>query len=395
MAADTWTLPDAPPTAPPSPPTASTPPPIPRAVPPRGGAPESEPRANPDRGVPRSGRARTIVAILALVAVAGGAGGLVGASVAGDRATPDAAATGAGRDAAADHSRDGQLDVAAVLDAVAGAVADIQATGRGRAGQGTGIVYSAEGLVLTNAHVVEGASEVTVTTTGDRQARRATVVGTDADNDVAVLRLEDTEGLIVATLGRSADTRVGEDVVAIGNALGLRGDPSVTRGIVSALDRNIGNLTGVLQTDAAINSGNSGGPLVNAAAQVIGINTAIAVQSNAQNIGFAIPIDRAKAIADRLVRGEDPSPVAFLGVATRDNTAGTTGATIAEVTPDSPAAAAGLRPGDVVVAVGDDTVSGAASLSRLVAERAPGSAVELTIVRDGDERKVTATLGRR
>ena len=170
---------------------------------------------------------------------------------------------------------------------------------------------------------------------------------------------------------------------------------------MSALDRSIGDLAGLLQTDAAINSGNSGGPLVNAAGQVIGINTAIAVQSNAQNIGFAIPIDRAKAIADRLVGGEDASPVAFLGVTTRDNTAGTTGATIEEVTAGSPADAAGLRPGDVVVAVDDRTVSGAASLSRLIGEQPPGSrsssrsSAAATSGRFGDARPaLAATAGR-
>ena len=372
--------------------------------------PPTEPLPSPPPGVepveptppaaagPRSGRGgwlRRSAGLLALVLVAGGAGGIVGASMTGDEDGPAGGSSSTVTPLVAPGGTQNGLDVAAVLDAVEGAVADIQATGRRQAGQGTGIVYSADGLVLTNAHVVEGATEVTVTTTGDRQPRRASVVGTDPDNDIAVLRLERTEGLVVAQLGRSAETEVGDDVVAIGNALGLRGDPSVTRGIVSALDRSIGELTGLLQTDAAINSGNSGGPLVNAAGQVIGVNTAIAVQSNAQNIGFAIPIDRAKAIAGRLVGGEVAAPVAFLGVTTTDNTSGTTGATIAEVTEGSPAADAGLRAGDVIVAVEDETVSGAASLGRLIGEHAPGSKVGLTVVREGREQKVVATLGQR
>ena len=386
MTADTtWMLPDAPPTSPPLAPPLAEPPAEP-AIP-------SPTLGTPDEGRRSSAGIRKLLGLLAVITVAGAAGGVVGASVASDgRDAPRAAAVTAVAGAGGSGN---DLDVAAVLESVEGAVADIQAAGGRQAGQGTGIVYHADGLVLTNAHVVDGATDVTVTTTGDRQPRRATIVGTDPDNDVAVLRLEDTDGLVVATLGRSSDTEVGEDVVAIGNALGLRGDPSVTRGIVSALDRSIGPLTGMLQTDAAINSGNSGGPLVNAAGEVIGINTAIAVQSNAQNIGFAIPIDRAKSIADRLVGGAEASPAGFLGVATTDNTAGTVGATIAEVTADSPAARAGLRPGDVIVAVGDQTVSGAASLSRLVGDHAPGSQVELTVVRDGDERTVVATLGRR
>ena len=396
--ADTTTWPPA--DSPPTEPLPPVPPTEPPAAPPHERpevAPETGRVRRRDRG---AGRLRRAAGLVALVGVAGATGGLVGASVAGDDGGRGGREDGSGSAAVttplvSPGGGTAPLDVAAVLDAVEGAVADIQATGPRQAGQGTGIVYRADGLVLTNAHVVEGATRVTVTTTGDRQARDATVVGTDPDNDIAVLRVTDTDGLVVAQLGRSADTRVGEDVVAIGNALGLRGDPSVTRGIVSALDRTIGDLTGLLQTDAAINSGNSGGPLVNAAGQVIGINTAIAVQNNAQNIGFAIPIDRAKAIAERLVGGQASSPVAFLGVSTTDNTVGTTGATIASVAAGSPAEQAGLRAGDVVVAVDDDRVAGAASLSRLIGEREPGSTVALTIVRDGDERALEATLGQK
>jgi putative serine protease PepD len=343
-----------------------------------------------------------LAGVVALVLLAGGTGGAVGAKVATDRAVDDASAT-AGTSASTAGatplvSPGGSapaLDVAAVLNAVEGAVADIQSTGPGFSGQGSGVVYRADGLVLTNAHVVDGATRVTVTTTGDRQARAATVVGVDTDKDVAVLRLSNTDGLDVAALGQSSSLRVGEDVVAIGNALGLRGDPSVTRGIVSALDRSLGELTGLIQTDAAINSGNSGGPLVNAAGQVIGINTAIAVSNNAQNIGFAIPIDEAKAVADRLVSGSSSTPVAFLGVSTMDNTSGTTGAVVAEVSAGSPAATAGIQPGDVIVAVDGRSVAGAGSLSTLVGNHQVGDVVKVTIVRGGQEQALSATLGRR
>ena len=149
---------------------------------------------------------------------------------------------------------------------------------------------------------MDGASRVTVATAGSSKALSATVIGADEGHDVALLKLDNASGLPAAELGRSSDVKVGEDVVAIGNALGLRGDPTVTRGIVSALNRTVENLTGMIQTDAAINPGNSGGPLVNSAGQVIGINTAVAADG-AQNIGFAIPIDKAKALADRLKTG--------------------------------------------------------------------------------------------
>ena len=280
-------LPDSPPTAPLVDPPVTTP---------EGAGPPPAARAGCGR---RSRRAAIVAAALALTLVAGAAGGAVGSGLSGgdDRAAPAAPlAVAAGAGAAA-------LDVAALLAAVERAVVDIQARGARTAGQGSGVVYRDDGLVLTNAHVVAGANTVTVTTPVDRQARSAVVVGSDAARDIAVLRVEDTSGLVVAQLGSSEDVRVGQDVVAIGNALGLRGDPSVTRGIVSALDRSIGHLSGLLQTDAAINSGNSGGPLVDGAGRVIGINTAIAVESDAQNIGFAIPIDDARSVADRIVSG--------------------------------------------------------------------------------------------
>jgi putative serine protease PepD len=173
-------------------------------------------------------------------------------------------------------------------------------------GAGTGIVLE-EGLVLTNAHVVGGADAVTVTG-ADGRVRRATIVAGDASSDIAVLRVEDATGLVPATLGSDDDVAVGDDVVAIGNALALEGGLTVTRGIVSALDRSIetatGTLEGLVQTDAAISSGNSGGALVNAVGQVIGVNTAVASSGGpvtASNIGFAISIDHAMATVDRLL----------------------------------------------------------------------------------------------
>jgi putative serine protease PepD len=174
-------------------------------------------------------------------------------------------------------------------------------------GAGTGVIIDDKGHILTNAHVVAGASEVTVMVNG--AARSATVVGAATESDIAVLRLDDPSGITPAMLASTtAAVAVGDPVVAIGNALALEGSPTVTQGIVSALGRSIeterGTLSGLLQTDAAISSGNSGGPLVDAAGEVIGINTAVAASGNgvsASNIGFVIPIDQALDVARHLL----------------------------------------------------------------------------------------------
>jgi S1-C subfamily serine protease len=173
-------------------------------------------------------------------------------------------------------------------------------------GAATGIIISADGLVLTNAHVVADATSITVTLPGATKASQASLVGSDTTADVAVLRVRGVSGLAPAPLGDSGSVRVGDDVIAIGNALALEGGLTVTRGIVSAVNRSIetdsGTLDGLIQTDSAISSGNSGGPLVNASGQVIGMDTAIATSSisnTAENIGFAIPIAAAMTVATR------------------------------------------------------------------------------------------------
>ncbi len=208
------------------------------------------------------------------------------------------------------------IDVAAVLDAVEPSVVSIDTvieSGRGPfqsqgQGAGTGVVYDASaGYIITNAHVVDGATSITVTV-GNGPARDAQLVAADANADIAVLRVSDTTGLVAAKFGSSAAVSVGDPVVAIGNALALEGGMTVTQGIVSALNRSLdfssGTLSGLIQTDAAISSGNSGGALVNSAGQVIGINTAVAASYagvNVSNIGFAISIDDAIAKANALI----------------------------------------------------------------------------------------------
>jgi putative serine protease PepD len=245
---------------------------------------------------------------LAAVA-AGAAGGYVAGNAGDDSAgnTPTAPAVETGI-----APRSDTIDVAGVVAAVEPSTVSIsthvvqqqgpfQVEGEGA---GTGIVIDEQGHILTNAHVVEGATEVSVAVNGEE--RSADVIGGDPGRDIAVLELDDPSGVVPAELGTTADVAVGDQVVAIGNALALEGGPTVTQGIVSALDRSIdtpsSRLTGLIQTDAAISSGNSGGPLVNAAGEVIGVNTAVASSGGgiqASNVGFVIPIEAAMETAQQ------------------------------------------------------------------------------------------------
>ena len=204
------------------------------------------------------------------------------------------------------------MSVASVVDELGGSVVAVDShivqqmgpfSQEGEAA-GTGIVFDGSGHIVTNAHVVDGATSITVTLAGETAARKATVVSVDATHDVAVLRVGDTTGLKPATFATS-DVHVGDQVVAVGNALALKGGMTVTQGIVSAIDRSIqtdesSQLTGLIQTDAPISSGNSGGPLMNAAGEVVGMNTAVAGSSgsvNAANIGFAISAAQITSLA--------------------------------------------------------------------------------------------------
>jgi putative serine protease PepD len=292
------------------------------------------------------------------------------------------------------------LDVRAILAKVGPSVVDVVAQGRDGMGDGSGIVIDADGLILTNAHVVADARRITVTTATGSTALPAELVGADELRDIALLRVDTSAAasgggaLTPAELGRSADLLVGDDVVAIGNALGLRGDPTVTTGIVSALNRTFDDLTGMIQTDAAINPGNSGGPLVNMFGQVIGINTAGAGEDG-QNINFAIPIDAARAIAQRLRSGQGPAPVAFLGVATTEPPDGGLGATIMEVVPGGPAAEAGLAVRDRIVTFDGKPVESADALSGTILDRHPGDTVDVVVERNGSSRTVKVRLGTR
>jgi putative serine protease PepD len=308
----------------------------------------------------------------------------------------------------------GDPDIRAILTKVQRSVVAIEtstATTRGVfSGAGSGIVISEDGLVLTNAHVVGSSDGITVIA-WDGTRHEATLVGSSPQDDLALVRVDDAEGLVPAELGSSTDLEVGDPVVAIGNALNLGGPPSVTLGIVSATDRQIDSpgvhLEGLIQTDAAINPGNSGGPLVNADGQVIGVNTAII--ENSQNIGFAIAIDPARPIIEQLESGDGliTPNTAYLGVSTVDvaslavelrelyGVGVAEGAMVSDVVPDEAAADAGLTVGDVIVAFDGESVSSSEDVGAAVRAREPGDRVVLDIQRAGTHFQVPVELGRR
>jgi putative serine protease PepD len=294
-------------------------------------------------------------------------------------------------------------------------VVSIQERSANGGGEGTGVILSADGLILTNNHVVAGAADsgTLSVTLNDGSTTSATIVGRDPVTDLAVVRAKGVSGLTPATLGRSADLQPGEGVVAIGSPLGLQG--TVTSGIISALDRPVrtsgeagagdptSTVIDAIQTDAAINPGNSGGPLVNLSGQVVGINSAIASlgstgggQSGSIGVGFAIPIDQARRIANQLI-DSGKATHAQLGVSVRDAVAadqsGTAGALIASVTDGGAAATGGLRSGDVVTKVGARQIDGADALIAAIRSHRPGDKVTLTYQRNGDARTATVTLG--
>jgi S1-C subfamily serine protease len=257
-----------------------------------------------------------------------------------------------------------------------------QPSQRTERGQGSGFIYQNSGLVLTNAHVVERSDRVTV---GMQNGRRiaGSVVGIDSLTDLAVVRLENGGPWPVATLGNSDALQVGDWAIAVGNPFGL--DQTVTLGIVSSLNRNVSKLgitdkrLDLIQTDAAINPGNSGGPLLNAAGEVVGINTLVRSGPGA-GLGFAIPINRARSIASQLVStGRVSHP--YIGVAL--DQAGGAGVRVMGVQPGGPAAGAGLRVGDVIVAVGGRAVANPSQVVGAVESAGVGRPLNLSVRREG------------
>jgi putative serine protease PepD len=377
--------------------------PQPPLSPPPAATPPTPPGQAPRRGV----------AVLAAVALAAGLlGGAAGAGATAllDDDTPAASpASSADSLSNASSSTDtpaAEGSVEQVAAAVLPSVVSIQVSTQSGGGEGTGVVLSSDGLILTNNHVVAQAAEggTIEVAFNDGKTASATLVGRDPVTDLAVIKAKDVSGLTEAKIGSSSDLDPGEQVVAIGSPLGLEG--TVTSGIISALNRPVrtGDASGAetastvidaLQTDAAINPGNSGGPLVNLRGEVVGINSAIATlgssggQSGSIGLGFSIPIDQAKVIAQELI-DTGSATHAQLGISVQDADGG---ATVAEVVSGGSAQDAGLEAGDVITKVGDRPVDDADSLIASIRSHRPGDKVQVTYERSGQESTVTATLG--
>lgn len=385
----TWTPSSSePPAGPPMPPAqfpVSTPAPLPPSLRRRGG---------PGRVI--GSVAIGVVIALVIGFFAGRATSSEAPSVAVARALNGASVTPAGQSTAPLTGNETE-PVASVAKVLSPAAVQLQ----GQQDLGSGFIYDPSGLILTAAHVVAGNSTMTVRLNDGSQVK-GTVVGSNAATDVAVVRISTGRKLPVAALALGVPVEVGQMAIALGSPYGLT--QSVTSGIVSAVNRTLpgqsNDTVGMIQTDAPINPGNSGGMLANRQGQVIGINDSIISNSSDSGgeagnvgVGFAIPIDLAKSVADRLVAGQ-PIEFGYLGVKTEDADGARVGGLIASVEPGGPAAAAHLQVGDVVVKVGDSPIASGTDLAAAIRARKPGDRVQLTVVRDGSERTIIVTLGR-
>lgn len=382
----------------------------------------------PAPGGPRWGRRLAAgAAALAILVAVGFAGHQIGApsnSKPANQPIPSPASSGV-------TAKTGTLNVSSVTAKVEPGVVDITAVDgyQNATSAGTGMVLTANGEILTNNHVIDGATSITAQVDGAGTKYTAKVIGYDATQDVALLQLENASGLKTVTVGNSSTVSVGLPVVAIGNALDLPGKPTVTSGSITALNRSITasdedgtndeNLSGLLQTDAPLEPGNSGGPLANSAGQVVGMNTAAASSTTSDNeqsstVGFAIPINTALSIASQMQQGQSSGAVhiglpAFLGVDVESaSSAGggngggfggysppvSSGALITNVFSQTPAQTAGLVSGDVITAANGTTITSQSSLSAVIAAESPGASLSLTWVDSSDNsHTATVTLG--
>ena len=267
---------------------------------------------------------------------------------------------------------------------------------------GSGVIVSPDGHILTNNHVVEGATEIKVSLS-DKRELSARIVGTDPKTDVAVLKVE-AKNLPVLTFGDSSKMQVGDFAIAVGNPFGV--GQTVTMGIISAIGRGglgIEDYEDFIQTDAAINPGNSGGAMVNVRGELIGINTAIISGGGGnQGVGFAVPVNMARGVMDQILKSGKVTR-GWLGVAVQTLTPAVAkafgltgqprGALITDITPNSPAARSGLAKGDVILEMNGEPVSDSRALSLKISMLSPGTAVRLKVSRNGQEREVSVSLG--
>jgi putative serine protease PepD len=381
---------------------------------PPGGSP---PPPAPPRGGGRGPGRRGLALLLIVTAIGGGVAGagLLLLTGAGNSTNTTTTVTEATTAAAAQRSdASGGLDARTLYANANPGVVDITSRGISSSGDsaspfgdpnqsgstatGTGFVVDGKGHIVTAAHVVEGASSISVKFQ-DGTTRTAKVLGTDEATDVAVLSV-DPSGLTLhpLALGSSASLSIGDQVAAIGDPFTY--DRSLSTGVVSGLDRTISAPNGftvahAIQTDAALNPGNSGGPVLDTSGRVIGIVDQIATNGSSQTssgVGFAVPIDLVRSELSKLEAGQTVRH-AYLGVSTSDLGTGTAGALIQSVTSSGPAAGAGLRSGDVVTRIGSATIKGTNDLVAAVAAHAPGDRVQVTVKRGSNTQTVTVTLG--
>jgi putative serine protease PepD len=368
----------------------------------------STPPPNPRR----AGLLAAVGSSLAIALVAGGSAGYVAGRHADNAALTDPGAslgTGSSTSATLNRAPD---SVAGIAARVLQSVVNISVKSDSGEGTGSGVVIRSDGYVLTNNHVVDAAGAVvTVSFNGAESVEvPASIVGRDPDTDLAVIKVQTSKKLVPAALGQSRGLVVGDPVIAIGSPLGLAG--TVTSGIISALNRTV-NVPGqsgsatplfnAIQTDAAINPGNSGGALVDAKGQVIGINSAIATlgnggglggesQSGSIGVGFAIPIDEARSVAEELIRTGTATHPAIGVKALTSTSGGTSGALVQGVLPGAPAEKAGIQAGDTIIAVDGTAVHSVDELIVAIREHKIGDSVTLTYLRNGQKSTAKVTL---
>ncbi|UPK74855.1 trypsin-like peptidase domain-containing protein [Nocardioidaceae bacterium SCSIO 66511] len=379
------------------------------------GQPSVGPQAAPQSERNRRPRLGLLVGAALVAGLVGGGAGAAGINALNDdnsSGSTDTAVSGTSLSQQV-SSTDKKLKsgtIESVAAKVRPSVVQINVSGSGMADSGTGIIISKDGKILTNNHVVEAAAENGTITVAfdDNTTAKAEIIGRDPVTDIAVIQAQDVSDLEPATLGKSADLKVGQDVVAVGSPFGL--ESTVTSGIVSALNRPVSagdgsgqtsNVYPAIQTDAAINPGNSGGPLVDMNGNVIGINSSIRSNSSGSEagsigLGFAIPIDLARNIASQVIDGQTVQH-AQIGISVKDSTGSddmtTNGALVSSVEKGSPGDDAELKSGDVITKLNSDVITGSQSLVATIRGYAPGDTVELTYTRDGDEQTTDVELG--